>query len=191
MSPPHEAGHSSAEQAPEASESTASLLKIGEVAEQLGLSVRTIRFYEEEGLVVPATRTSGGFRLYDENAVASLQFIKQMKPLGFSVEDMGEVLTALDALDDPATTTAGRTELVAQLDAHRDRVEEKAADLLDKAGRGRELGRHLCQVADLQMRVKSGAVGDPRRDGHRLRASAGSAPAGTASRPGRAAAPTR
>jgi DNA-binding transcriptional MerR regulator len=149
MSPPHEAGHSSAEQAPEASESTASLLKIGEVAEQLGLSVRTVRFYEEEGLVVPATRTSGGFRLYDENAVASLQFIKQMKPLGFSVEDMGEVLTALDALDDPATTTAGRTELVAQLDAHRDRVEEKAADLLDKAGRGRELGRHLCQVADL------------------------------------------
>jgi DNA-binding transcriptional MerR regulator len=149
MSPRHEAAHSSAEHAPEASESTASLLKIGEVAEQLGLSVRTIRFYEEEGLVVPATRTTGGFRLYDQNAVASLQLIRQMKPLGFSVDDMGEVLTALDALDDPATTTAGRTVLVAQVDAHRDRVEQKAADLLDKAGRGRELGRHLRQVADL------------------------------------------
>lgn len=111
--------------------------------------MRTLRFYEEEGLVVPATRTTGGFRLYDQNAVASLQLVKQMKPLGFSVDDMGEVLTALDALDDPATTTAGRTELVAQLDAHRDRVEQKAADLLDKAGRGHELGRHLRQVADL------------------------------------------
>jgi MerR family copper efflux transcriptional regulator len=133
---------------PEAAGEHAVLLKIGEVAEQVGLSLRTIRFYEEEGLVVPQTRTSGGFRIYGEDAVARLGFIKRMKPLGFSVEEMAEVLTALDSLDAPVATPEQRAELVAQLDGHRDRVEEKAADLLEKAQRGRELGKHLRAVAE-------------------------------------------
>jgi DNA-binding transcriptional MerR regulator len=124
------------------------LLKIGEVAEQVGLSLRTIRFYEEEGLVVPQARTSGGFRLYGEAVVARLRLIKRMKPLGFSVEEMGEVLTALDSLDAAATTPERRAELVAQVDAQRDRVGERVADLLAKAARGRELGKHLRAVAD-------------------------------------------
>jgi DNA-binding transcriptional MerR regulator len=124
------------------------LLKIGEVAEQVGLSLRTIRFYEEEGLVVPQARTSGGFRLYGEAVVARLRLIKRMKPLGFSVGEMGEVLTALDSLDAAATTPERRAELVAQVDAQRDRVEERVADLLAKAARGRELGKHLRAVAD-------------------------------------------
>lgn len=133
---------------PELAGEQAVLLKIGEVAEQVGLSLRTIRFYEEEGLVVPQARTSGGFRLYGEAVVARLRLIKRMKPLGFSVEEMGEVLTALDSLDAAATTPERRAELVAQVDAQRDRVEERVADLLAKAARGRELGKHLRAVAD-------------------------------------------
>jgi DNA-binding transcriptional MerR regulator len=75
------------------------LMQIGQVAERTGLSLRTIRWYEEEGLVGPTTRTGGGFRLYSDHDVARLEVIKQMKPLGFSLEEMRQLLTLLDDLD--------------------------------------------------------------------------------------------
>ena len=126
----------------------APLLKIGEVAEQVGLSLRTIRFYEEEGLVVPDSRTEGGFRLYSPAAVHRLELIKRMKPLGFSVEEMVEVLTALDTLAAPGPDAGGAPGLVALLDAYGEKVSAKAADLQAKAERGREFGEHLRDVAD-------------------------------------------
>ena len=124
------------------------LLKIGEVAERVGLSLRTIRFYEEEGLVVPETRTQGGFRLYAVAAVNRLELIKRMKPLGFTVEEMVEVLTTLDTLGGGTMTALERADLAEQLDAYREKVEAKAADLRAKAARGREFGQHLREVAD-------------------------------------------
>ena len=78
----------------------AGLLQIGQVAERTGLSLRTIRFYEEEGLVVPTARTEGGFRLYSDDDVARLGVIMRMKPLGFALEEMRELLTLLADLDD-------------------------------------------------------------------------------------------
>lgn len=74
------------------------LLQIGQVAERTGLSLRTIRFYEEHGLVRPTTRTEGGFRLYSDDDVARLEVVKRMKPLGFTVEEMQELLGLLDEL---------------------------------------------------------------------------------------------
>jgi DNA-binding transcriptional MerR regulator len=71
------------------------LLQIGQVAERTGLSLRTIRFYEENALVRPSSRTDGGFRLYSEDDVARLEVIKRMKPLGFSLEEMQQLLTLL------------------------------------------------------------------------------------------------
>jgi MerR family copper efflux transcriptional regulator len=71
------------------------LLQIGQVAERTGLSLRTIRFYEENNLVPPTTRTGGGFRLYSQDDIARLEVIKRMKPLGFSLEEMHELLTLL------------------------------------------------------------------------------------------------
>jgi MerR family copper efflux transcriptional regulator len=75
------------------------LMQIGQVAERIGLSLRTIRFYEENGLVVPTSRTEGGFRLYSEADVARFEVIKRMKPLGFSLEEMQELLTLLHDLE--------------------------------------------------------------------------------------------
>ena len=79
-------------------------MQIGEVAERIGLSLRTIRHYEEVGLAVPSARSEGGFRLYAESDVERLRVIMQMKPLGFSLEEMRELLELLDAGDaaDPA-----------------------------------------------------------------------------------------
>jgi MerR family copper efflux transcriptional regulator len=73
-------------------------MQIGQVAEQTGLSLRTIRFYEESGRVVPATRSDGGYRLYSQNEIDRLEVIKRMKPLGFSLEEMQELLTLLHNL---------------------------------------------------------------------------------------------
>lgn len=90
----------------------AGLLQIGQVAERTGLSLRTIRWYEEEGLVVPTARTDGGFRLYSDDDVARLEVIKRMKPLGFALEEMRELLTLLADLD---TGTGDRGQLLDRL----------------------------------------------------------------------------
>ena len=73
-------------------------LQIGQVAERTGLSLRTIRYYEEVGLVVPSARSQGGFRLYREAEVDRLRLIMRMKPLGFQLDEMRELLAILDPL---------------------------------------------------------------------------------------------
>ena len=73
-------------------------LQIGEVAERTGLSLHTLRHYDEVGLVAPSSRSEGGFRLYSPSDVERLLVIRRMKPLGFTLEEMGELLAAVDAL---------------------------------------------------------------------------------------------
>lgn len=73
-------------------------MQIGEVAERTKLSLRTIRHYEEVGLVRPSARSKGGFRLYTESDVLRLLLIRRMKPLDFSLEEMADLLGLLDSL---------------------------------------------------------------------------------------------
>ncbi len=70
--------------------------QIGEVAESVGLSLRTIRYYEEIGLVSPSGRTEGGFRLYTDTDVDRLRLVKALKPVGMSLETMAELLASVD-----------------------------------------------------------------------------------------------
>jgi len=74
------------------------LMQIGEVAERTGLSLRTIRYYEEVGLVVPSARSQGGFRLYTDADIDRLLVIKRMKPLDLSLEQVRELLGIVDRL---------------------------------------------------------------------------------------------
>jgi DNA-binding transcriptional MerR regulator len=90
------------------------LMQIGEAAERVGLSIRTIRHYEEAGLIVPAARSEGGFRLYTAPDLDRLAVVKRMKPLGFSLDEMRGLLTVLDALD--TATGAERAALLDRLD---------------------------------------------------------------------------
>ena len=85
-------------------------LQIGDVAEATGLSLRTIRHYEEVGLLPAPDRSPGGFRLYTDATVARLLAIRAMKPLELSLEQMGELLDALDAL--ASAPTAALLEVV-------------------------------------------------------------------------------
>jgi len=102
--------------------------QIGEVAERTGLSLRTIRYYEEVGLVTPSGRTAGGFRLYAESDVARLLLIRRMKPLGFSLDEMRDVLAVLDELD-AAPEGTRRDDLIARLEAHRCDAGERVSQL--------------------------------------------------------------
>lgn len=63
-----------------------SMLKIGEVAERAGVSLRTLRHYDAIGLLPPSGRSEGGFRLYTEGDYRRLQTIQGMKALGWSLE---------------------------------------------------------------------------------------------------------
>jgi len=80
-------------------------MHIGELAERTGLSLRTIRHYDDVGLLPASARTEGGFRVYSETDADRLMVIKQMKPLGFSLEEMAEIL-ALLGTEAPTATTA-------------------------------------------------------------------------------------
>jgi DNA-binding transcriptional MerR regulator len=80
--------------------SQARTMHIGELAEATGLSLRTIRHYDEVGLLPATTRTEGGFRVYAQSDLERLLVIRSMKPLGFSLEEMAELLEVVDALAD-------------------------------------------------------------------------------------------
>ena len=74
--------------------STSHLLRIGDLAKLTGKTVRAIHLYEEQGLLHPATRSSGGFRLYEEHAVERVRWIDLLHGLGFSLHEMRELLTS-------------------------------------------------------------------------------------------------
>lgn len=107
---------------------TRGLLQIGDVAERIGLSLRSVRHYEEVGLLPTAQRSRGGFRLYTDAAVERLLAIKQRKPLEFALEQMRELL---DALDELAAGPAGerRREIGATLTGYHVEVERRVAEL--------------------------------------------------------------
>jgi len=73
------------------------LMRIGELGEKSGRTERTLRFYEELGLLTPAARTKGGFRLYDDNALLRIEWIARLQELGFSLPEVKEFLTNLQA----------------------------------------------------------------------------------------------
>ncbi len=69
-----------------------SFLKIGDVAKQTGITLRTLRYYEELELIEPVNRTKGNFRLYHPNVIQRVQFINSLKKLDFSLEEIRGVL---------------------------------------------------------------------------------------------------
>jgi MerR family copper efflux transcriptional regulator len=104
-------------------------VQIGDVAERTGLSLRTIRWYEEVGLVPPSARTSGGFRLYTDADIERLELVKRMKPLDFTLEEMRDLLTTVDQLDDPKTPAAERSALRERLVMYRELADQRVATL--------------------------------------------------------------
>lgn len=67
-------------------------LKIGELAKQTGLTVGTLRYYSDIGLLQPVQRGDNGYRYYAANASEQVQFIKKAQALGFTLEEIKQIL---------------------------------------------------------------------------------------------------
>jgi MerR family copper efflux transcriptional regulator len=121
---------------------TARLHQIGEVADAIGLSIRTIRHYHDVGLVPPSGRTTGGFRLYTDDDIERLRLIKQMKPLDFTLEEMAELLRTLDQARTTNPTQAD-PQLSDRLNMYADATDTRCAKLRSQLAAGEDLARTL------------------------------------------------
>lgn len=68
-------------------------IHIGEAGKLAGMSVDTIRFYQKQGLIAPAPRSAGGYRLFTEELIRNLTFVKRAQELGFSLNEIKELLS--------------------------------------------------------------------------------------------------
>nr|WP_255257744.1 MerR family transcriptional regulator [Arthrobacter sp.] len=91
-------------------------MHIGDLAEATGLSQRTIRHYDEVGLLPATTRSEGGFRIYTDSDLQRMLVIRSMKPLGFTLEEMGDLLDTVDTLAADATDVKARAKLAEFID---------------------------------------------------------------------------
>ncbi len=100
--------------------------RIGELAEKAGVTPRTLRYYEDLGLLEPTERKASGFRYYGEEALARLQKIDAFKRLGLSLEEIAELIPHYNA--DPSGLTGKRATL-AMLEKHLKETEAQLASL--------------------------------------------------------------
>ena len=118
---------------------TPTLLKIQEVAAETGLTTRAIRYYEEMGLLEPAARSGGAYRLYDESDLERLRTIKELRDdAGFSLAQIGQLLedeAARERNRELFRATLDPAERRAILEDARDRVDRQIETLEAKAGR--------------------------------------------------------
>lgn len=110
-------------------------LNIGELAQAAGASAKTIRYYEQIGLLPPPQRADNGYRLYGNQDVERLRFIRNARSLGFSLDDLKEVLALRDQGEAPCR-------YVAHL------LGEKAAEVEERIRRLRDLQQELQQLVE-------------------------------------------
>src|SRR5438046_994155 len=135
--------HLDTEPTPDLDTPAAPLLRIQEVAATLGLTTRTLRYYEELGLLKPAARSEGDYRLYDEDDLERLRFIKGLRDdAGFSLAEIGQLLedeAARTRNRDRFRTTSDPAERRAIVDDALARVERQIGSLQAKSDRLAEM----------------------------------------------------
>ena len=98
-------------------------MTVGEVAKKMGVTVRTLQYYDKKGLLSPSAASEGGRRLYSDKDLILLHQIISLKSLGFSLKDIKERLTTLHTPADVANV------LAEQADNIRNQMEQLAASL--------------------------------------------------------------
>ena len=93
-------------------------MKIGELAQRSGVGIDTVRFYERQGLLPKARRLASGYRVYDPGDVKRLRFVRRAKALGFTLEEIRDLLALSDHRDDDMAALKGlATEKLADVQA--------------------------------------------------------------------------
>ena len=113
---------------------------IGRLAEVTGVSAKTIRFYEETGVLPPARRAANGYRQYDESDAQRLRFIRNARLLDFSLEQLKEVLGLRERGEAPCVHVIGLfTQKMEQIDAQIRHLQELLGDLRQLLAEGEQL----------------------------------------------------
>jgi DNA-binding transcriptional MerR regulator len=126
--------------------------KIGEVAKQTGVGIETLRFYEKSGLLDRPSRTASGYRVYDSAILDRLAFIKKAQVLGFTLDEIRELIDHKRAGENPCghvrakvkSRLAELDERIRQMTLYR---EELAAEL-KQWERKRESAGHVCGLIE-------------------------------------------
>lgn len=104
-----------------------STIQIGKLARQLGITTRTIRYYEELGLMGPSARRTGGTRSYNRDEVLRLKFILKLKELGIGLKEMFGLAETFDTHNQDFDKITPR--VLEILDLHIGKIDEKMARL--------------------------------------------------------------
>jgi MerR family transcriptional regulator, copper efflux regulator len=116
-------------------------MTIGEASAASGVSAKMIRYYESVSLIRPASRTSAGYRLHDDTDVKTLRFLKRARGLGFSVEQMRDLLALW------RDEGRGKAEVRQLALSHAEALEAKAHEIQEITAALRDLARR-CQSND-------------------------------------------
>lgn len=87
-------------------------MTVGEAAKKMGVTVRTLQYYDREGLLSPSAESEGGRRLYTDRDLIRLHQILSLKHLGFSLNDIQNRLSTLDTPDEVAEALAGQADIL-------------------------------------------------------------------------------
>lgn len=128
------------------------LYKIGEVAKRSSVGIETLRFYEKSGLVDRPSRTASGYRVYDGSILERLSFIKKAQMLGFSLDEIRELIDHKRAGENPCGHVRAKVksrlqdldERIRQMTLYRD---ELAAEL-KQWEKKRESEGHVCGLIE-------------------------------------------
>ena len=127
-------------------------LKIGEVSKRSGVGIEALRFYEKSGLLDRPQRTGSGYRVYDESVLDRLAFIKKAQVLGFTLEEIRELISHKRRGENPCgevrQIVKGRLkeldERIAQMTQYRDEL----AAALKEWEKTKERAGHVCGLIE-------------------------------------------
>lgn len=129
-----------------------SALRIGEVAERVGVNPKTIRYYEDIGLIPQPTRRPSGYRAYGPDDVDRIAFIRRAQRLGLSLEEIGEVLAFREEGERPCEFVVEAVRRhAAEVDqriAELTQLRHELADLIDRAADASDTAARYCRLLD-------------------------------------------
>lgn len=129
-----------------------SLLRIGQVSAQTDLPVKTIRYYEERGLIQARDRTHGGFRLFAPSVISRLRFIRRSQALGLSLQDIQEILQIADQGDRPCHDVRHKFQhKITEIDERITQLQQLRAQLvtlMQDADRTEQLDGEICPIIE-------------------------------------------
>ncbi len=134
-------------------------MRIGELGDAVGLTTKTIRYYESIGLLTEPSRTASGYRDYGDDAIGRLEFVKQAQASGLTLAEIGSVLDIKDAGGQSCEhTRALLLRHLQGLDAQIEAMERQRAELVALAARAGGLDPSTCTDANRCQVIAAGAA---------------------------------